>query len=232
VKKRKLNLKGRLLQKRLKLLFKLLILAVFALILVSLSFNTLVKLPMNSGKPVDAILVLGGSIRREMYAATLASQSPDLPIIISQGSKDPCIWRIFQQELAPDKKVWLEKCANSTFENFFFSVPLLHDWGVHKVKIITSGTHLPRAKLLAQIHLGAQGMAVEVEVVKEWGVPGNRESTLKTQLDVARSLIWAVLSQVIHPSCFNVTPLDEVNLSAWEKEGFTCEHQGGISPNH
>ncbi|GBF86176.1 YdcF family protein [Aphanothece sacrum] len=228
MKKRKLNLKGRLFQKRLKRLFKTLILAGLVLILVSLLFNTLVKLPINSSKPVDAILVLGGSIQREMYAATLASQSPDLPIIISQGSKEPCIWQIFQRQLAPNKKVWLEKCANSTFENFVFSVPLLHRWGVHKVKVITSGTHLPRAKWLAQIHLGAQGMAVEIEIVKEWGVPGNRESTLKTQLDVARSLIWAVLSQIVHPPCFNLIPLNEVNLSAWEQEGFVCEHQGGV----
>jgi uncharacterized SAM-binding protein YcdF (DUF218 family) len=125
-------------------------------------------------------------------------------------------------------RVWLEKCANSTFDNFFFGVPILQSWGAHKVKIVTSPSHLPRAAWLARIHLQSRGMAVEMDIVREIGIPGNRESKLKTGLDIARSLIWAVFSQVFSPYCQGVIPLTSVDLDKWRQEGFECEHQGGI----
>ncbi|HAC62466.1 MAG TPA: hypothetical protein DCF68_02745 [Cyanothece sp. UBA12306] len=226
--KSKVNLKNRLVKLRRKRVLKILLLMGFGLILSSLIFNILVKLPINSLKPIDGILVLGGSIKREIYAAQIAGQFPKTPIIISQGSQDPCILLIFNHYQAPLSRVWLEKCANSTFENFFFSVPLLHKLGVHKVKLITSGSHLPRAKWMAQIHLGVRGIAVEVDTVSETGVPGNQESRLKTQLDVTRSLIWSVFSPLLMPSCSEVISLDKVNLSDWYQEGFKCERQGRI----
>lgn len=199
------------------------------LIITSLIFNLLIRLPINSNHTVDGILVLGGSIRREIYAAQIASQYPEVPILVSQGSKPPCIKLIFQREQAPMDRVWVEQCAYSTFDNFFFCVPLLQRHGVHKVKVITSQSHLPRAKWLARIHLWSKGMAVEVDTPEEKGVPGNHESDLKTFLDVTRSLIWAAVSQLIQPPCLQVTPLEEVNLAQWYDKGFTCEHQGGLS---
>lgn len=228
MKKPRLDLRGRLIRKRLIRIFKLLILAAVGLFLVHILVNVTVRLPANSAKPVDGVLVLGGSIKREIYAAQLANQNPELPFIISQGSEAPCLWLIFQREDAPKNKVWLEQCSRSTFDNFFFCVTLLRQWGVHKVKLITSESHLPRAKWLAQIHLGALGMAVEVDPVQETGVPGNQESTLKTSLDVARSLIWGVFSQIIKPPCFDIISLADVNMADWEEKGFVCEHQGEI----
>lgn len=71
-------------------------------------------------------------------------------------------------------------------------------------------------------------MAVELEIVQEMGIPGNRESAWKTRLDVTRSLIWAVFSQLIGPPCFKMTNLAEVDLNAWNQTGFECEHQGGV----
>ena len=200
-----------------------------SLILSSLVFNLLVKLPLNSQKPVDGILILGGSIKREIYAAELARQFPQIPIIISQGSEAPCIKLIFQREQAPIEQVWLEICAQSTFDNFFFGVPLLTQRNIHKVKLVTSESHLPRAKWLSQIHLGAKGIAVQVDIVEETGIPGNRESSIKTLLDVSRSIVWTVLSQLVSPHCTNVIPLREVDLLKWYQKGFECEHQGHVS---
>lgn len=189
--------------------------------------NTL-KLQAAASAPVDAYFVLGGSIRREIYVAKLAKQHPETRILISHGSLDPCILLIFQRENAPIRQVWLEKCAGSTFDNFYFNIPILRQWGVRKVKLITSHTHLPRAKWMAQILLGAQGIWVEPEIVKEQGIPGNRESLLKTGVDVSRSLVWAVLSQVIQPKCSQLTPLATVNLEKWRNSGVKCERQGGL----
>ncbi|WP_107668064.1 YdcF family protein [Cyanothece sp. BG0011] len=229
--KSKLDLTGRLKKKKWKKRFKLFFILLIGFILSSLVFNVFIRLPINTNHSVDGILVLGGSIRREIYAAQIASQYEyqEVPLIVSQGSKPPCIKLIFQREQARMDKVWIEQCAYSTFDNFFFSVPLLQKHGVHKVKVITSQSHLPRAKWLSYIHLGAKGIAVEVDTPKEKGVPGNHESDLKTFLDVTRSLMWAGVSQIIQPPCFEVTPLEAVNLTEWYEKGFNCEYQGGLS---
>ena len=191
-----------------------------------LIFNNL-RLQAAASKPVDAFFILGGSITREIHAAKLAKQIPLTPILISQGSDDPCIWQIFQRLDADMKRVWLEKCADSTFGNFYFSLPILRQWGVQRIKVVTSPTHLPRAKLMAQIIFGAHGIWVDMEIVEEMGIPGNRESKLKTGLDLTRSIFWALLSQVFQPQCSEVTPLVDVDLTAWQKQGFKCEHKAG-----
>jgi uncharacterized SAM-binding protein YcdF (DUF218 family) len=181
-------------------------------------------------KSTDAVLVLGGSIRRELYVAGVVKQNPEIPVLISSGSKPPCIWLMFQRAEAPIDRVWLENCAQSTFGNFYFSIPILRKWNVHNVKLVTSPTHLPRAIWLAKILLGAHGIWVEPDIVSEQGVPGNRESWLKTSLDVSRSLLWAVVSQVYQPHCTQVEALSTVNLAEWQRRSFRCEHQSQLQP--
>jgi uncharacterized SAM-binding protein YcdF (DUF218 family) len=217
------------LQKRLQFLQKL----TFGLCVVLVSwlvFNTVAMISVSS-KQADAFFVLGGSISREIYVAELAKQYPQTPILISRGSPDPCIWMIFQRQ-APElmENVWLEKCADSTFGNFYYSIPILRRWGVRKVKLITSPTHLPRAKWMAQILFGVHGIWVESDIVQEQGVPGNQESWLKTGLDVTRSLLWAGISPMIQPECAYVTRLTEVSMDFWQNRRFKCERQVGRSP--
>ena len=198
--------------------------------ILNLMFNTTAKLYLNSLKPVDAYLVLGGSITREIYAGKIAQSHSEIPMIISSGSKDPCIFLIFEREKSSQNNVWLEKCADSTFGNFFFSIPILKKWGTKKVKVITSHTHLPRAKLMAEILLYSQGIALDLEVVREdKGVPANRENTIKTILDVTRSILWAFFGQFINPPCNHLVKLSEIDLDWWNNNGFNCEHQGGIN---
>lgn len=59
-----------------------------------LTFTT-ITLVSASSRPVDGFFVLGGSIRREIHAAQLAKQYPQIPILISQGSLNPCTWIVF-----------------------------------------------------------------------------------------------------------------------------------------
>jgi len=190
--------------------------------------NTTLALSKAAHQPVDAFLVLGGSIRREVYAAELAKQHPNLPVLISQGSPDPCIRLIFERAGAPLSQTWLEKCAKSTFENFFYCTPLLQRWQIHKVKLITSNSHLPRALWLGQILLGAHRIWVEPILVSEMGIPGNRESWWKTGLDVVRSLGWAIASQIYQPDCPSLLLLSDVDLVSWRQQGFHCEHQANL----
>ncbi|MGH8001107.1 MAG: YdcF family protein [Brasilonema sp.] len=196
------------------------------LFVISILVNT-VNLISASSKQVDAFFVLGGSISREIHVAKLAQQYPQTPILISRGSPDPCIWLIFQRlALQRMQNVWLEKCADSTFGNFYYSIPILRHWGVRKVKLITSPTHFPRAKWMAQILFGVHGIWVEPEIVQEQGITGNQESWPKTGLDVTRSLLWAGLSPIIQPKCSNVTRLVDVSMDFWRLRPFQCERQG------
>ncbi|MBE9032460.1 YdcF family protein [filamentous cyanobacterium LEGE 11480] len=178
-----------------------------------------------SQQPIDTVLVLGGSIHREIHATRLANRYPDVPILISKGSPQPCIRLIFERRHLDLSRVWLEECAHSTFTNFYFSLPVLQQWQVHKVRLVTSGNHMSRASRMAKIILGSHGIWVEPEAALEVGRPGNRESRAKMALDVLRSLGWAIGSQVYQPRCQQVVPLSEVNLTAWRKQGFKCQHQ-------
>ena len=188
----------------------------------------ILKLSLNASKPLDAFFILGGSISREIYAAQLAKQHPEVPILISSGSLEPCIKIIFQRAEAFSEKVWLESCADSTFGNFYYGIPILKQWGVHKVGLITSGSHLRRAMGMARIQLGAHGIWVEPKIVPEQGVPGNQESSLKTILDLTRSLLWSIPAQFIQPQCSRMIRLTDVDMALWHQQGFKCEHQGGI----
>ncbi|MBW4519188.1 MAG: YdcF family protein [Scytolyngbya sp. HA4215-MV1] len=215
----------RLVKKRLWFKRSLLVLGI---LLVSWWLMTAISLYRASRSPVDAFFVLGGSIRREIHVARLLKRHPEVPVLISQGSPAPCVSLIFQRSQVPIQRVWLEQCAKSTFDNFYYGLPILQQWRVHRVKLITSQSHLPRATWLAQILLGAHGIWVETEIAPEQGVPGNRESALKTGLDVVRSLIWAGVSQFYSPSCTKMLSLIQVDLNEWRDRGFHCEHQGEI----
>jgi uncharacterized SAM-binding protein YcdF (DUF218 family) len=203
--------------------------ASLGLILVSGILINIISLRLAASQPVDAFLVLGGSIQREIYVAERVKTHTQIPVLISSGSADPCIWLIFQQAQSPMDQVWLERCAQSTFGNFYFGVPILNRWNVHHVNLITSETHLPRAAWLGKILLGAHGIWLDVEVAPEQGIPGNRESWIKTTLDMGRSLGWAIVSQLIQPQCQQVLPLTSVDIETWQKEGFECEHQGNLT---
>lgn len=200
----------------------------FCLIIGIWLINLTLTLQAAAKKPVDALFVLGGSITREIHVAELAKQYPQIPILISKGSQDPCILLIFQRAKASLENVWVEKCADSTFGNFYYSLPILQKWQAHKVLLITSPTHLPRAQWMAQIILGAKGIWVELDIVKEKGIPGNRENNFVTALDVTRSLLWAIIGQFYSPQCAEVRPLSEVNLVEWKAKGFKCERQGNL----
>ncbi len=196
-----------------------------AAIVVAWFLGNWIALHRASKSDLDAFLVLGGSIRREVYVANFEKQYPEVPVLISAGSPPPCILSVFERSQTPIEKVWLENCARSTFGNFFFSLPILESWNAKKVMLITSPTHLPRARWLAQIILGSHGIWVETYAVTEKGIPANTESTLKTILDVVRSSAWTIVSQFYSPSCPKLTALADVKMEEWSDRDFNCEYQ-------
>lgn len=186
------------------------------------------QLYRHAQQPPDAVLVLGGSIRREIVVADAVAAGSHLPVLISHGASPPCTRLVFDRVAAPIDQVWLETCAESTFDNYRYSLPTLQHWGVDHVVVVTSPTHLPRAAWLARLLLSSHGIWVEMQLVEEIGVPANVENPLKTVLDVGRSLGWAMLSQIYQSECQTVFPLTDVDLAAWTAIGFDCEHQADI----
>jgi uncharacterized SAM-binding protein YcdF (DUF218 family) len=186
------------------------------------------QLYRHAQQPPDAVLVLGGSIRREIVVADAVAQGNSLPVLISHGAAPPCTRLVFERVAAPIDQVWLETCAESTFDNYRYSLPTLKQWGTQHVVVVTSPTHVPRAEWLARILLGSHGIWVEMQLVEEIGIPANVETPLKTVLDVGRSLTWAIISQIYRPICDSVFPLSSVDLAAWADQGFQCEHQADI----
>jgi len=67
----------------------------FSLLIAIWLIITTINVFFASSKPIDVFFVLGGSIKREMYVAELAQKYPQIPILISSGSKDPCICTFF-----------------------------------------------------------------------------------------------------------------------------------------
>ncbi len=212
--------------RRLQVLKRILIGAIAFILawLLALGINLL----QHRQQPVDAVLVLGGSITREIYVAETVAQKTSVPILISRGSQPPCIRLIYERVDAPLDTTWLEDCAQSTFDNYRYSLPILQSWQAQHVQVLTSASHLPRAAWLARILLSSHGIWVEMVTVPERGMPGNVETPIKTGLDVGRSLIWAIVSQVYQPKCSEVMPLTAVDLATWQVRGFHCEHQGGL----
>jgi len=205
------------------------ILGVLGLLLAAWLLPLALRLQANARAPVDGLLVLGGSVRREIYLTERVKAYPEAKVLISNGSPPPCVWLIFERDRAPKDKVWLEGCARNTFGNFYFCAPILADWQVRRVKLITSETHLPRALWLAQIHLGARGIWVEPDIAPEIGVPANWEAWWKTVLDVSRSLLWAAVGQIWPAQpCDRLLALADVDMEAWRQQGFKCEHQAGL----
>ena len=207
--------------------FKYLLIGVSTAIITGVC-SILLSLRTASNQPVEAYLVLGGSIRREVHVAQLSRAHPQRPVLISTGSADPCIRLIYEKFQAPLEPVWLEKCARSTFGNFVFSVSTLKQWKVRHIGLVTSGSHAQRAVWMAKIILGAHRIWVEPEIVPEQGVPGNQENALKTIADMTRSVLWAGVSQFYSPQCDQIIQLTSVNLAEWRQKGFKCEHQGEI----
>lgn len=199
-----------------------------SLLILGLSFFKGIELAVSAKTPVGAYLVLGGSIQREIYSAEVAKRFPNLPVLISGGSRPPCIWLIFQQLHAPTLNIWIERCSKSTFDNIYFNLSTLLDWNVHRIRLVTSGTHVRRAIWLARLMLGSHGIWVDLEVVPETGVPGNQESWLKTGLDLTRGTLGAIATQFYQPPCSNMLRLDEVDITSWRQHGFKCEHQTRI----
>ncbi|MCM0594146.1 MAG: YdcF family protein [Gloeotrichia echinulata IR180] len=137
----------------------------------------------------QAILTLGGSPDREEFTAEFAQNHPSLDIWVSSGQPPDSARAIFSKAYIPKSRLHLDYRAVDTVTNFTSLVADFQERQIHHVYLITSNFHMPRAKAIATLVLGSQGITftpVSIPSQKP------RESMLRIVRDSGRSLLWIV----------------------------------------
>ncbi|WP_414576698.1 YdcF family protein [Anabaena sp. CCY 9402-a] len=135
----------------------------------------------------QAILSLGGGMEREQAAAEIARWYPALKVWISSGDSPRLVRKIFDAEGVSRQRVYLDYRAVDTVTNFTTLVSDFKNHGIQHLFVITSDFHMRRAKAIAFIVLGSQGIAFTPV-----SVASNRPQEPDELIvrDVLRSLLW------------------------------------------
>ena len=138
-------------------------------------------------KPPQALLVLGGAIEREAFAAEFARQHPNLDIWVSSGSNPEYAEWLFSQAGISQTRLHLDYDAVDTVTNFTTTVDKLKSQGITSVYLITSDDHMRRAIVIGKIVLSSRGIAF-----KPLPVPSGRspEPIKKAIRDGIRGILW------------------------------------------
>jgi uncharacterized SAM-binding protein YcdF (DUF218 family) len=137
----------------------------------------------------QAILILGGNPKREAAAAQLAHYYPKLDVWVSSGASPKDARSIFQAAGVSFDRVHLDYRATDTVTNFTTLVPEFKQHGIRHLYLVTSNFHMPRARAIATIILGSQGIAFTTV-----SVPSSEpeESTWRIVRDCGRSILWII----------------------------------------
>lgn len=107
------------------------------------------RLPSDSGKSADAIVVLGrGAALRQSRAEVAADlwQTGRAPRIFVSGRGDgPVIFQLLQAEGIPQRVLDDENCSQTTEENAQFTAAILKPQGVKRIILVTDPPHMFRS---------------------------------------------------------------------------------------
>lgn len=135
----------------------------------------------------EAILTLGGDQDREEFTAQFAQAHPSLDIWVSSGSPPNNAREIFRATGILDQRVHLDYRAIDTVTNFTSLVQDFKSQNLRHLYLITSDFHMLRAKAIATIVLGSQGITFT-----PISIPSNKlkESFFQILRDICRSILW------------------------------------------
>lgn len=163
-------------------------LALFGLILVLVSFIPvrLVIAQISTPHP-QAIFTLGGDLKREIFTAQFAKLHPSLEIWVSSGSPSSAVNWAFGIANIPAKRVHIDRRAVDTVTNFTSLVGDFKKRNFQHLYLITADYHMRRAKAIATLVLGSQGIAfTPISIPTDKPV----ESLLRCMRDILRALLW------------------------------------------
>lgn len=135
----------------------------------------------------EAVVVLGGHEAREKFAADFAREHPHLDIWVSSGSPENYVERIFAFRGIESDRLNLNYRADDTVTNFTTLVDELKASGIESVYLVTSDSHMTRARIIGEIVFGSRGI-----IIKPMAVPSQlpSEPLVKSFRDSARAILW------------------------------------------
>jgi uncharacterized SAM-binding protein YcdF (DUF218 family) len=143
----------------------------------------------------QAILVLGGDKEREQFTAQFAQKHRNLPIWISSGIRPRQTREIFQAARILPAQLHIDCQAIDTVTNFTTLVAEFKQQNVHHLYLVTADFHMPRAKAIATIVLGSQGIAftsIAAPIPPPSSAYHPPESWIRTLRDSGRGVLWLV----------------------------------------
>jgi len=136
----------------------------------------------------QAILTLGAWTDREKAAAKIAHWNPSLEVWVSSGTPPELVQPIFRAAGVSNSRLHLDYCAVDTVTNFTTIIPAFQRRNIRHIYLITSEFHMPRAKAIATLILGSQGIAfTPISVPSE---NPKKETIFPIIRDLGRSLLW------------------------------------------
>jgi uncharacterized SAM-binding protein YcdF (DUF218 family) len=169
---------------------KYVVFAFFGLILVFLSIIPIrLAIASYQAPHPQVILTLGGGPAREKFTAEFAQEHPNLDIWVSSGIPPKQALAIFEKAGISTARVHLDYHAVDTVTNFTTLVDDFQKLHIQHIYLITSDFHLPRAKTIATLVLGSQGITFT-----PISIPSKQptESLLRIVRDGGRSILWIV----------------------------------------
>ncbi len=142
----------------------------------------------------QALLVLGGDVAREQFAASFARQHPELEIWVSSGTNPEYAEWLFHQANISRDRLHLDYRAVDTVTNFTTLVADLKAQGVESVYLVTSDYHMRRASIIAQVVLGRHDIAFHPLPVPSAGNT-KPEPLARGLRDGARAVLWLFTGQ-------------------------------------
>jgi uncharacterized SAM-binding protein YcdF (DUF218 family) len=142
---------------------------------------------MQQAPAPQSILVLGGDPVRDKVAAQLAHYYPYLDIWVSSSAFPDETQKIFKAARISENRVHQDFRASDTVTNFTSLVPEFKARRIHHLYLVTSSFHMPRAKAIAILVLGSNGIAF-TPVTSPPDHP--KESLLHITRDGFRSILW------------------------------------------
>ncbi len=135
----------------------------------------------------QALLVLGGAVEREEFAAEFARKNPELEIWVSGGSNQEYAQWIFTKAGIADSRVHLDYRAVDTVTNFTTLVDEFKARGINSVYLVTSDDHMRRAQVIGEIVFGSRGITYKPLPVPSGREPEPIEKALR---DGVRAIVW------------------------------------------
>lgn len=140
----------------------------------------------------EAVLVLGGSPSREVFAAEFARQYPNLEIWVSGGSNREYSEWVFTEAGIDLNRVHLDYQAVDTVTNFTTLADSFKAQGIDSVYLITSENHMRRAWVIGTIVLGSRNIEFKPIVVPS---DAKSEPIEKSIRDGVRSVLWVTTGE-------------------------------------